>query len=73
MRSKDVSPRFFGRLIVQDVPRVHCPACGEQMKLKDIVPDENRKSIMHFRCECRFSYSMSARAKCEYRLATEDA
>jgi predicted RNA-binding Zn-ribbon protein involved in translation (DUF1610 family) len=44
-----------------DIPRVLCPACGEHMKLRSIVPDDDKKTAMHFKCECGFTYRMSAR------------
>jgi hypothetical protein len=47
---------------MNDIPRVLCPACGEDMKLKSIVPDDDRKTALHFCCECGFAYRMSARA-----------
>lgn len=52
-----------------DVPSVYCPACGEHMRLRNVVPDAGRKSVLHFDCDCGFIYSMSARAKSEYRTS----
>ena len=52
-----------------EVPRVLCPSCGEAMKLRHLVPDDDRKSAMHFACDCGFTYSMSAKAKREFGTA----
>jgi hypothetical protein len=63
----------YGRKSVEvsmDIPYVHCPACGDLMTIRDIVPDERHKSTMHFVCDCGFAYSMSARAKHEYNSSS---
>jgi predicted RNA-binding Zn-ribbon protein involved in translation (DUF1610 family) len=54
---------------MEDIPRVSCPSCGEHMKLRHIVPDDDRKAAMHFKCDCGFTYSMSARSKREFSAA----